>query len=252
MSHTNLSVAVDLYDRHLPLFGGQVAPADGLNLTFLEVGMAPPRRHGINRHKRMLVDREFDAAEVSLASFLVARDQGMDDLVALRMDYGNDVRIEQLPIGYDVVAALLEGEIDAYINPHPPEAIMTPNQGIRRLFPEWRETTGAYFRKHGYFPIMHVLAVKRELLAYHPGLPTELMRMFDDARRLAREYYVDPNFSMIMHARNTLEEEITAYAPDVWRSGLDQLNRKNLEDFIGFCVDQRLIARSPKLEDIFL
>ena len=65
MSHTNLSVAVDLYDRHLPLFGGQVAPADGLNLTFLEVGMAPPRRHGINRHKRMLVDREFDAAEVS-------------------------------------------------------------------------------------------------------------------------------------------------------------------------------------------
>ena len=219
MSHTNLSVAVDLYDRHLPLFGGQVAPADGLNLTFLEVGMAPPRRHGINRHKRMLVDREFDAAEVSLASFLVARDQGMDDLVALpifprrlfsqnhifvsdrsgifdpndlvgrkvaiwafqvtmsvlakgdlkrdygvdwrdihwltqnpeeiRMDYGNDVRIEQLPVGYDVVAALLEGEIDAYINPHPPEAIMTPNQGIRRLFPEWRETTGAYFRKHG-------------------------------------------------------------------------------------------------------
>jgi 4,5-dihydroxyphthalate decarboxylase len=322
MSHTNLSVAVDLYDRHLPLFGGQVAPADGLNLTFLEVGMAPPRRHGINRHKRMLVDREFDAAEVSLASFLVARDQGMDDLVALpifprrlfsqnhifvsdrsgifdpndlvgrkvaiwafqvtmsvlakgdlkrdygvdwrdihwltqnpeeiRMDYGNDVRIEQLPVGYDVVAALLEGEIDAYINPHPPEAIMTPNQGIRRLFPEWRKTTGAYFRKHGYFPIMHVLAVKRELLAYHPGLPTELMRMFDDARRLAREYYVDPNFSMIMHARNTLEEEITAYAPDVWRSGLDQLNRKNLEDFIGFCVDQRLIARSPKLEDIFL
>ncbi|MBI08253.1 MAG: hypothetical protein CMM55_01910 [Rhodospirillaceae bacterium] len=78
------------------------------------------------------------------------------------------------------------------------------------------------------------------------------MRMFDDARRLAREYYVDPNFSMIMHARNTLEEEITAYAPDVWRSGLDQLNRKNLEDFIGFCVDQRLIARSPKLKDIFL
>ena len=129
---------------------------------------------------------------------------------------------------------------------------MTPNQGIRRLFPEWRETTGAYFRKHGYFPIMHVLAVKRELLAYHPGLPTELMRMFDDARRLAREYYVDPNFSMIMHARNTLEEEITAYAPDVWRSGHEQLNRKNLEAISGFCVDQRLIARSPKLEDIFL
>ena len=57
LTDTNLTIAIDLYDRHLPLFMGQVAPPDALDLTFLEVGMAPPRRHGIDRHKRMLVDR---------------------------------------------------------------------------------------------------------------------------------------------------------------------------------------------------
>ncbi|MDD9907925.1 MAG: hypothetical protein OXT06_30475 [Rhodospirillaceae bacterium] len=322
MTDTNLTIAIDLYDRHLPLFMGQVAPPDGLDLTFLEVGMAPPRRHGIDRHKRMLVDREFDAAEVSLASYLVSRDQGMEDLIALpifprrlfsqnhifvsdrsgiskpgdlagrkvaiwafqvtmsvlakgdlkrdygvdwrdihwltqnpeeiRMGYGDDISIQPLPAGHDIVAALRDGEIDAYINPHPPEAIMTPGEGISRLFPDWRETTGAYFRDHGYFPIMHVLAVKRELLARHAGLAAELRRMFDAAWRQAREYYVDPNFSMIMHSRNTLEEETGAYAPDVWRSGLDPVNRRNLEDFIGYCVDQRLIATAPDLEEVFL
>ena len=170
----------------------------------------------------------------------------------IRMGYGDDISIQPLPAGHDIVAALRDGEIDAYINPHPPEAIMTPGQGISRLFPDWRDTMSAYFRDHGYFPIMHVLAVKRELLARHAGLAPELRRMFDGAWRQAREYYVDPNFSMIMHARNTLEEETDAYAPDVWRSGLDPVNRRNLEDFIGYCVDQRLIATAPDLEDVFL
>src|SRR5690606_40085773 len=60
------------------------------------------------------------------------------------------------------------GEVDAFINPHPPEAVMTPGGGIERLFPDWSETTRAYFRRHGYFPIMHVLAVKAERLMRRP------------------------------------------------------------------------------------
>ncbi len=71
-----LTVALDRYDRHMPLFLGLVPPPDGIEWEFLEIGMVPPRRHGINRHKRMLVDREFDVAEVSLGSYLIAKQQG--------------------------------------------------------------------------------------------------------------------------------------------------------------------------------
>ncbi|KAA3632648.1 MAG: taurine ABC transporter substrate-binding protein, partial [Proteobacteria bacterium] len=83
MTPERLTVAIDRYDRHMPLFVGMVASPPGIEIEFLEVGMDPPRRHGVDRHRRMLVDREFDAAEVSLASYLVARDQGMEDLIAL-------------------------------------------------------------------------------------------------------------------------------------------------------------------------
>ena len=55
---------------------------------------------------------------------------------------------------------------------------------------------------------------------------------------------------MIMHARNTLEYETANYNADVWRSGIE-LNRTNLNDFIGYCVDQKLIEKAPKLEDVF-
>jgi len=73
---TKISLALDRYDRHFPFFLGQLSVPDDLDLVPREVGMAPPRRDGIDRHRRMLVDREFDAAEMSLASYVIARSRG--------------------------------------------------------------------------------------------------------------------------------------------------------------------------------
>jgi 4,5-dihydroxyphthalate decarboxylase len=321
MQEESLRIAIDLYDRHLPLFYEGRQPEGVPRLKFLEVGMVPPRRHGVQRHRRMLVEREFDGAEVSLASYLVAREQGMSDMIALPIfprrlfsqnhifvsdkaniqspadlvgkrvaiwafqvtmsvlakgdlkrdygvdwrdikwvaqnkeeiekDYGGGLHLERAPDGFDPYAALRDGTVDAYINPHPPEAIMMPGNGISRLFPRWEETTRDYFKNHGYFPIMHVLALKTPLLERYPTLAAELCNLFDTARATARDYYIDANFSMIMHSRNTLEREIQDYASDTWQSGLEP-NRKNLEDFIGYCVDQHVLDRPTAVDDAFL
>jgi 4,5-dihydroxyphthalate decarboxylase len=75
MTHPSITLAVDNYDRHAPLLDGTVRPA-GFDLTVLEVGQAGTRRHGEERHERMLTHGEFDCAEVSLSSYLMARDRG--------------------------------------------------------------------------------------------------------------------------------------------------------------------------------
>jgi len=64
---TRITLALDRYDRHFPFFLGQLNVPPTIDLIPLEVGMVPPRRHGVDRHGRMLRDAEFDAAEVSLA-----------------------------------------------------------------------------------------------------------------------------------------------------------------------------------------
>lgn len=317
---SELTVAIDLYDRHLPLFMDQVAPPEGVAIRFLEVGMAPPRRHGIDRHRRMLVEREFDAAEVSLASFIVALSQDVDDLVGIPVfprrlfshnhifvsersgirqpvdlvgrkvaiwafqvtmsvlakgdlqrdhgvswrdirwraqhpeeipaDYGSDVDVAPLGGDGDVVEALLSGAVDAYINPHPPEAVMTPGNGICRLTPEPEAAGRSYAERHGYLPIMHLIAVKRAVMDKVPALGRALIGMFDRAREISRDYYVDPGFSQIAHARNALERQIEAIGADPWTSGL-AANRRNLADFIGFCHDQRLIGQPMEPEALF-
>lgn len=321
MNRTPIRIALDLYDRHLPLFLGRVAPSEPYRFECLEVGMVPPREHGVGRHRRMLIDQEFDIAEVSLASFITARCHGQTDLVGIPIfprrlfsqnhvfvaadadlhhprdlrgrrvaiwafqvtmsvlakgdmqrdhgldwrevhwmtenpeeiahDYGADVSITRLPAGFDPLRALTEGQVDAYINPHPPEALMTPGNGVRRLFADPEAETRDYFERHGYFPIMHLLAAKPAVLDEHPGLVTELGRVFGQARAMARSWYTDPGFSLLMHARNLLEREAAAYAPQVWPDGI-AANRVNLEDFIGYCLDQRLIARAPSPPELFI
>ena len=68
-----IKLAIDRYDRHMPLFDGTVSLANERQIQVLQVGQTSALRDGTDRHERMLQDREFDAAETSLASYLVAR-----------------------------------------------------------------------------------------------------------------------------------------------------------------------------------
>jgi 4,5-dihydroxyphthalate decarboxylase len=76
MARLELTLALEHYDRLVPFFDGTVAPEEIL-LNAFHVGQVYPSRHGANRHERMIRDLEFDAAEVSLSSYLMARDRGL-------------------------------------------------------------------------------------------------------------------------------------------------------------------------------
>ena len=71
------TLALDRYDRHFPFFDGTVTLPPGLDLTILQVGQETNLRDGQGRHRRMLTDGDFDAAETSLGSYVAAKGQGM-------------------------------------------------------------------------------------------------------------------------------------------------------------------------------
>ena len=76
MAKPKLTIALSHYDRHVPFFDGTAQPK-GIDLHILIVGQSDRQRDGEDRHERMLQNAEFDVAELSLSSYLMAKSRGM-------------------------------------------------------------------------------------------------------------------------------------------------------------------------------
>jgi 4,5-dihydroxyphthalate decarboxylase len=70
MPKPTITLALGSYDRHSPLLEGRVQHPD-LGIQYIELD---PQQ---GRHERFLQNFEFDAAELSLSSYLIAFDQGL-------------------------------------------------------------------------------------------------------------------------------------------------------------------------------
>jgi 4,5-dihydroxyphthalate decarboxylase len=156
------------------------------------------------------------------------------------VDLGSDVDVSLMPAGKDMGMMLCEGEIDALFSPQPRKSMLQRPDQYRRLFADVRAEEVRYFGKHGYYPIMHLMAVKRELIEKRPELGRELIAMFDAAKALAYSYYDDSNYSLLVDSRKYLEDERKDFGLDPWPNGF-KANALNLDRFIGYSHDQRLI-----------
>jgi 4,5-dihydroxyphthalate decarboxylase len=164
--------------------------------------------------------------------------------------FPDGVRIDRMPPGADIGEMLLAGEIDALFSPQPRQSMLAAPDGYRRLFDDCRGEEIRYFRKYGFFPIMHLIGVKRALAERHPSLCRAVMDMWDDAKRQAYDYYGDSNYSLLAWGREAYEAERAALGADPWPSGL-AANRANLEQFIDYCHDQGLIPQPLPVERLF-
>jgi 4,5-dihydroxyphthalate decarboxylase len=116
-------------------------------------------------------------------------------------------------------AMLLSGEIDAAVA----LAGVDPVQ-IRPVIPDADAVAAAWSRKTGVYPINHVVVVKDALLAEHPWLADELMRLFAASKRLA--------------------DDTVPYGIDA--------NRPAIETLMRYAAEQRLIPRAYKVEELFV
>jgi len=97
----------------------------------------------------------------------------------------DDFPLVQGPPGVDESDLLLGGECDALITPITPRAFLEGNPKIRQLFSPLKSSEQKYFRDTGLFPIMHVVAVRADTAKEMPWLPSEVFRMYSEAKQMA-------------------------------------------------------------------
>ncbi|MGH7087958.1 MAG: hypothetical protein ACREFQ_03570, partial [Stellaceae bacterium] len=163
----------------------------------------------------------------------------------------NDVRIEVAPKGKRVDEMVLTGEIDAIIAPNVNEACAKGDPRIARLWPNYKDVETDYYRRTGFFPIMHVTTVPTALVAKYPWVVESLTLAFEEAKQLAFQRLANPRNVPLAFYRSYWEDERALLGGDPWEYGLSDRNRRNYDTLVGYVHDQVLAGARPRLDDLF-
>jgi 4,5-dihydroxyphthalate decarboxylase len=168
--------------------------------------------------------------------------------VPISLPGGLDVR----PLGEDLQHALAAGRLDALVAPRPPAAFEDRGAPVGRLWPDYRAEEVAWHRATGFFPIMHCLAVRRDVAERHPWLPVELFRAFARARAvaLAELRLVNVLRVSLPWVAAAFEEQAAIMGGDPWPYGFAR-NRGEVAAMIRFAVADGLTAEPISPEALF-
>jgi 4,5-dihydroxyphthalate decarboxylase len=147
---------------------------------------------------------------------------------------------------------LLAGGLDAVLSARPPLPIMAGNPRVRRLFVDYREVELAYARKTGIFPIMHVVALRREVHERDRWLAMNLFKAFDEARRRSLERAADMavSFFPLPWIPDELQRAHELLGADPWPYGIEA-NRTTLDAFLSYAFEQGVCCRLLTVETLF-
>ena len=320
MARLRLTLACWDYDRTRALADGTVA-VEGVDLVYLTLPVE-------ETFFRMLRNREFDCAELSLSSYVMSLERKEPPFIAIpvfpsRMfrhsgiyvstasgitqpgqlvgkrvgnpeyqltahvwirgilaeEYGVPVdsveyltggleepgRIEKqkidLPAGIRIrsiepkqtLAQLLaDGKIDAIYAPRTPSTLRTRPDAVRRLFEDYAATEREYYRRTRVFPIMHTVAIRREVYERNPWCAQALYKAFVAAQR---KTYGDLEEvaalkTMLPWLPAHVAETKRELGEDWWPYGLAP-NRHVLETFLRYHHEQGLSKRRHAPEELF-
>ena len=156
------------------------------------------------------------------------------------------------PMGEPLEEALAAGRIDALIAPRPPACFGTGSAPVARLFPDYRREEENWFRASGFFPIMHCLAVRKDVAERHPWLPVELFRAFSAAKAasLAEMSLVNVLRVSLPWIAAEAEAQSAFFGGNPWPYGFKR-NRDEIAAMIRYAVEDGLATRQMEPEELF-
>ena len=161
------------------------------------------------------------------------------------------LKLSRVPPSKSIIQMLLDGELDALLHSDIIEPLRDKDPRVGRLFPDYKEEEAAYFRKTGIFPIMHVVAIRREIVDRYPWVPINLFHAFNQSKAIAMRRMINPRIVPLAWYREAWEEQEAIMGADPWEYGLTERNRNTLDTLVGFSHEQGLIKRKQPLEELF-
>jgi 4,5-dihydroxyphthalate decarboxylase len=154
--------------------------------------------------------------------------------------------------GKSLSQLLEEGELQAIIGTGVPDAFGR-NPDIVRVYPDYRAAEMEYYRRTRIFPIMHLTVLRRDLHEKHPSIAAGLFDAFTKAKDIEFEKlrYRGTLRAMLPWLHAEIDDIDAVFGGDPWPYGVEP-NRPTLEALVRYLAEQGIIAKAPRVDDLFV
>ncbi len=169
-----------------------------------------------------------------------------------KIDLPERIRVRSIDPTQTLAQLLAEGGIDAIYAPRAPSTLRTRPDAVRRLFEDYATVEREYYRRTRVFPIMHTVAIRRDVYERNPWCAQALYKAFVAAQR---KTYADLGElaalkTMLPWLPAHVAETRRELGDDWWAYGLAP-NRHVLETFLRYHHEQGLSKRLRAPEELF-
>jgi len=163
-----------------------------------------------------------------------------------------EIQVRPIPLDRTLAAMIASGEIDALYATRAPSTFKTAPDKVRRLFENYQAAEREYFQKTKIFPIMHVIAIRRDVYEENPWVAQSLFKAFTLAQREAYEDLRETAALKVMLPWLVWHTEETEkmLGRDFWPYGLEP-NLDNLSTFLRYSFEQGLSKRQLMPKELF-
>ena len=169
-----------------------------------------------------------------------------------RLRLTRPVEIASIGPAQTLSAMLAAGEIDALYTPRIPSPFAAGDPRVRRVFADPIAAEKDYYAATGIFPVMHVVAVRRDVYEAHRWVAQSLYKAMLLAKQEAMAGLYDTSALrfMLPWLAYDLEQAKALMGEDFWSYGLAE-NRETLATFLRYHEEQGLSPRRLEPEELF-
>lgn len=146
---------------------------------------------------------------------------------------------------------LLEGVGDALMTEATPVVPPDRTAEVVPLIPDVQAFQRDLFRREQIHPIVHVIALREDLVARAPDLVPALCHAFDVAKNSCFHLLQNERTTALPLMRSYLDETQELFGDDPWPYGVEGRNGHELERFLTYAAEQGFIQRPLDVQELF-
>ena len=280
MSRLKLNFACWDYDRTRALMDGCVTP-DGIDLNYLNLPVEETfvrhsciyvnARAGIREAKNLIGKRvgspeyqmtapvwirgilsDHYGVPVDSVSYFTGGEEEPGRAKKIKLDLPPNISVQPIGVGQTLSKMLLDDEIDALYTVPAPSSFYTGGGQVKRLFEDYEPVERNYFRETGIFPIMHTVALRRDVYEANRWVAQSMIKALIQAQRRSYQELGETAAvkTMLPWLTAQVEQVRRDMGDDFWPYGFEK-NEATLQTFLRYSFEQGLSKRLLAPSELF-